>query len=172
MTSPALLWLVPWWGWLLVALGVLALLANALVLLAWRGRREGQALVKRVMRLPLRAKLRLAFGLMGDGRVPWVARLLLPALVLYLASPLDIIPDFIPVIGYLDDALVMLAGVSLFLRLTPRDVLEEHLSALEEKSRAGSRRADADGGEPDRKALPASPEEQPEAGPEGDGGRR
>lgn len=156
----------------MVALGGMALLIAAALVLARRGRREGQALVKRVMRLPLRAKLRLALGLVGDRRVPWLARLLLPALVLYLAMPVDIIPDFIPVIGYLDDALVLVIGVSLFLRLTPRSVLEEHLTALEEQSRTGSRRANGGSGEAEPKALPTRPEEQLDGGPEGGSGRR
>jgi uncharacterized membrane protein YkvA (DUF1232 family) len=45
--------------------------------------------------------------------------------------PLDIIPDFIPVIGHLDDVLVLLVGVAVLLRFTPRAVLEEHLARLE-----------------------------------------
>ncbi|HLB27311.1 MAG TPA: DUF1232 domain-containing protein [Dehalococcoidia bacterium] len=45
--------------------------------------------------------------------------------------PLDIIPDFVPVIGHLDDALVLLIGIALVLRFTPRGVLEEQVERLE-----------------------------------------
>lgn len=123
--------LMPGWGWLLVAVGAALLALAGIWLLARSARAEGRVLVRRVARLPWGAKLRLAAGLWHDRRVPLVARLVLPALVLYLAMPVDVIPDFIPVIGYLDDALVLLAGVGLLLRVTPRAVLEEHLLALE-----------------------------------------
>jgi uncharacterized membrane protein YkvA (DUF1232 family) len=61
-----------------------------------------------------------------DKRVPLCARLILPALILYLAMP-DIIPDFIPMIGYLDDVIVLVVGVKMLLRVAPRSVLEEHI---------------------------------------------
>jgi uncharacterized membrane protein YkvA (DUF1232 family) len=50
--------------------------------------------------------------------------------------PIDLIPDFIPIVGHIDDLLVMLVGVSLFLRFTPRHVLEEQLRRLESGSDA------------------------------------
>jgi uncharacterized membrane protein YkvA (DUF1232 family) len=53
------------------------------------------------------------------------------ALVLYLAMPLDLIPDFIPVIGHLDDLLIVLIGAGLLLRSIPRYVIEEHVSRYE-----------------------------------------
>jgi uncharacterized membrane protein YkvA (DUF1232 family) len=98
----------------------------------WRhGDAAGRALVERTLRLPLRHKLRLALALVREPRIPLLVRAVPPALVLYLAMPLDIIPDFIPVIGHLDDALVLLLGVAMLLRLTPRAVLEEHVARLE-----------------------------------------
>lgn len=84
---------------------------------------------KRVMRLPLRAKGRLAVHLLTDPRVPWYAKALLPGLLLYLAMPLDLIPDFIPILGQLDDLLVIAVGGWLFLRLCPKGVIEDHLSS-------------------------------------------
>ena len=60
-----------------------------------------------------------------------LVRVIPPALVVYLAMPLDVIPDFIPVIGHLDDVLVLLLGVAVLLRFTPRAVLEEHVARLE-----------------------------------------
>lgn len=61
-----------------------------------------------------------------DPRVPWYAKLLIGLIVAYALSPIDLIPDFIPVIGYLDDLLIVPAGIALASRLIPRDVLDEH----------------------------------------------
>ncbi len=84
-----------------------------------------------IWKLPLRKKIRLARSLAGDRRIPLLVRLLPPAMVLYLAMPLDVIPDFIPILGQADDVLVAAVGIVLLLRLTPRHVLEEKLRALE-----------------------------------------
>jgi len=65
----------------------------------------------------------------GDPRVPWYARLLVGAIVAYALSPIDLIPDFIPVIGYVDDLLLLPAGIALAVRLIPQGVLEEHRAA-------------------------------------------
>jgi len=119
--------------WIILALA--AALIAAAALFAWLLRRAGtpeeRSLVRRVLRLPLRGKLRLALALVREPRVPLLVRALPPALVLYLAMPLDIIPDFVPVIGHLDDALVLLIGIALVLRFTPRGVLEEQVERLE-----------------------------------------
>ena len=115
----------------LALLGVV--LAAVAAWLAWRSADEGsRRLVKRVARLRWRAKLRLALALARDRRIPLVLRALPPALILSLAMPLDVVPDFIPVLGQLDDLLIVGAGVALLLRLTPREVLEEHVRALED----------------------------------------
>ena len=124
--------------WIIVAAAAAALLVAlaALLLTALRHRdAAGRALVQRILRLPLRHKLRLALALMRERRIPLLVRTVPPALVLYLAMPLDIIPDFIPVIGHLD-ALVLLLGIGVLLRFTPRRVLEEHLARLEETREA------------------------------------
>ncbi|RPE00344.1 DUF1232 domain-containing protein [Candidatus Pantoea deserta] len=57
-----------------------------------------------------------------DPRTPWWFRLLAFGLVAYALSPIDLIPDFIPIIGLLDDAIIVPLGVLLLLRLLPRDV--------------------------------------------------
>jgi uncharacterized membrane protein YkvA (DUF1232 family) len=67
-----------------------------------------------------------AFRLMvADPRTPWVARVLLAAAIAYLLSPIDIIPDFIPVLGHLDDLVVVGLLVWLGLRFTPRAVRDD-----------------------------------------------
>ena len=58
-------------------------------------------------------------------RVPWYAKLLAACVVAYALSPIDLIPDFIPVLGYLDDLVLVPLGVALVIRLVPPDVLAE-----------------------------------------------
>lgn len=60
-----------------------------------------------------------------DPRTPWYARLLAAAVVAYAFSPLDLIPDFIPVLGYLDDLLIVPLGIALAMRLVPEAVLAD-----------------------------------------------
>lgn len=86
---------------------------------------------RRILALPVADKLRLIVRIMGDRRVPAVAKALLPGVLLYLASPLDVIPDFIPVIGQVDDLMVISAALALFLWLAPASVIEEHVAELE-----------------------------------------
>ncbi|HEY6897850.1 MAG TPA: YkvA family protein [Rhodocyclaceae bacterium] len=57
--------------------------------------------------------------------LPWPVRLLALAVAAYALSPIDLIPDFIPVIGYLDDLIIVPLGIALVLRLTPPEVLAE-----------------------------------------------
>lgn len=58
-----------------------------------------------------------------DPRVPWYARLFAAIVVAYAFSPIDLIPDPVPVLGYLDDLLLIPAGVWLALRLIPPPVM-------------------------------------------------
>jgi len=59
-----------------------------------------------------------------DPRVPWYAKAMAVVVAGYALSPIDLIPDFIPVIGYLDDLLLIPLGLALVIRLTPPEVLE------------------------------------------------
>jgi uncharacterized membrane protein YkvA (DUF1232 family) len=59
-----------------------------------------------------------------DPRAPWHAKLIAGLVVAYAVSPIDLIPDFIPVIGYLDDLLIVPAGIWLALRLMPPEVMQ------------------------------------------------
>lgn len=58
-----------------------------------------------------------------DARTPWAVRLLALLVAAYALSPIDLIPDFIPVLGYLDDVILVPLGVALVLRLTPPPVM-------------------------------------------------
>jgi len=57
-----------------------------------------------------------------DPRTPWLVRLLALFVAAYALSPIDLIPDFIPVLGYLDDLIIVPLGVTLVLRLIPPEV--------------------------------------------------
>jgi uncharacterized membrane protein YkvA (DUF1232 family) len=61
-----------------------------------------------------------------DPRVPWYAKALALAVAAYALSPIDLIPDFIPVLGHLDDVIIVPLGILLAVRLIPADVLAEH----------------------------------------------
>ena len=60
-----------------------------------------------------------------DPRTPWYAKVLAAFVIGYALSPIDLIPDFIPVLGYLDDLVVVPAGITLLIRLIPTAVLQE-----------------------------------------------
>lgn len=60
-----------------------------------------------------------------DPRAPWVARVVAACVVAYAFSPIDLIPDPIPVLGYLDDLVIVPLGIALALRLMPADVLAD-----------------------------------------------
>ncbi|HTX91176.1 MAG TPA: DUF1232 domain-containing protein [Anaerolineales bacterium] len=76
-------------------------------------------------------KIKLILRLMGDKRVNIFLKILPLAGLIYLISPIDIVPDIVlPVVGYLDDALVIWLCMTLFVALCPDEVVQEHLNAL------------------------------------------
>ncbi|MEG4091422.1 YkvA family protein [Microcoleus sp. Pol12B4] len=81
-----------------------------------------------------------------DQRVPWYARILAGLTVAYAFSPIDLIPDFIPVLGYLDDLIIVPLGIWLVLKMIPPQVLAE----CREKAAA-----EIDGGKPINRAAAA-----------------
>ena len=60
-----------------------------------------------------------------DARVPWPAKAVAGAVAAYALSPIDLIPDFIPVIGYLDDLVIVPLGIMLAMRMVPPEVVGE-----------------------------------------------
>ncbi|TPI37439.1 DUF1232 domain-containing protein [Mesorhizobium sp. B3-1-6] len=60
-----------------------------------------------------------------DPRVPWYAKAAAGAVAAYALSPIDLIPDFIPIIGYLDDLLIVPVGIMLAVKLVPSDLMQE-----------------------------------------------
>ena len=58
-----------------------------------------------------------------DPRVPWYAKILIAFVVVHTLSPIDLIPDFIPILGYLDDLVIAPLGVALALKMIPQEVM-------------------------------------------------
>lgn len=73
---------------------------------------------------------RLALRLLRDPRTPLMPKLMLGAAILYALSPLDFVPDFIPLVGQLDDVAVLGLGLELFFKNVPDWLKAEHEAAL------------------------------------------
>lgn len=81
---------------------------------------------------------RLALRLVRDQRVPLYAKAALGLTVLYVLVPIDIVPDWLPVVGQLDDLALLAGGLALFIRLCPPAVVAEHEAALGRPPRPSS----------------------------------
>jgi uncharacterized membrane protein YkvA (DUF1232 family) len=69
----------------------------------------------------------LAWHLLIDRRVGLLLKLIIPGLLLgYMIFPVDLLPDFIPVLGQLDDLAVIALGIKLFIELSPKDIVREY----------------------------------------------
>jgi uncharacterized membrane protein YkvA (DUF1232 family) len=68
---------------------------------------------------------KLTLRLVRDPRVPLYAKAVLALTLIYVLSPLDFVPDWVPLLGQLDDAAILTAGIALFLRLCPPELVEE-----------------------------------------------
>lgn len=92
----------------------------------------------------LKQESRALAGLVRDPRLPWYVRALAALVAAYALSPIDLIPDIVPVLGYLDDLLLVPLGLLLVYRLVPPALLAEHRAAARESahdsrlSRAGA----------------------------------
>jgi uncharacterized membrane protein YkvA (DUF1232 family) len=113
---------MPWWGWLL---SVLAVLAGAGLLASWTLRRGARG--RAFLALSTKQQLRFGKALLKDSGVPWPARLAIILLLAYLALPFDIVPDFIPVLGQADDIAVVLVVVCVLVLSIPRERFEAAL---------------------------------------------
>lgn len=89
---------------------------------AWTVRRDARA-------------LRLAAA---DPRVPWYAKALAVGVAAYALSPIDLIPDFIPVLGYLDDVVIVPVGVLLAVKCIPPELMAEFRARADDFSRTAS----------------------------------
>ncbi|CAN5383556.1 DUF1232 domain-containing protein [soil metagenome] len=66
-----------------------------------------------------------------DPRTPWYAKAISLFVVAYALSPIDLIPDFIPILGYLDDLIILPLGIALVIRLMPDGLMEEYRQGVD-----------------------------------------
>jgi uncharacterized membrane protein YkvA (DUF1232 family) len=72
-----------------------------------------------------------------DPRTPWYAKIIVAGIVAYAFSPIDLIPDFVPVLGYLDDLILIPMGIALAIKLIPHSVLAECRARAQETIQNG-----------------------------------
>jgi len=113
---------VQWWEWLVISLGIfLAIYAAFIAWLVLRGRREDA----RAFATFIPDCIVLVTRLARDPRVPRRRKLLLFAVVAYLSLPFDLVPDFIPVAGQLDDAIIVALVLRQFIRAGGEPMMRE-----------------------------------------------
>ena len=113
---------MPWWSWLLISLGVVAAVyATLLIVLVAVGRRADA----RALATFIPDCIVLVTRLAHDPRVPRGRKILLLALVGYLALLFDLVPDFIPIAGQLDDAIVVAVVLRSLVRAGGEGVIRE-----------------------------------------------
>lgn len=116
-----------WWHFLIGALaGLLLIYVALLALLLWHSRAHPEPLGMREALRLLPDVLRLVRRLSVDPSVPRKVRILLVLVVAYLASPIDVVPDFVPVLGYADDAIVVALVLRSVARHAGPDALRRH----------------------------------------------
>jgi uncharacterized membrane protein YkvA (DUF1232 family) len=76
-----------------------------------------------------------------DPRMPWYAKVLAVAVAAYALSPIDLIPDFIPIIGYLDDLIMLPLGIWLVVSLIPDEIMVEYRAKASEAAKRPTSRA-------------------------------
>ncbi|MBC8079301.1 MAG: DUF1232 domain-containing protein [Gorillibacterium sp.] len=85
----------------------------------------------------LKKKVFVLYFAYKDYRTPWYAKVLSICVVAYAFSPIDLIPDFIPVLGYLDDVILIPLGVMIALKWIPQTVIQECTIIAEERMNQG-----------------------------------
>ena len=118
---------MPWYAWIATTLLALAVVAAASYLALRRSQRG-----RRFLALSTSGRIRAGRALLRDRAIGRAPRLVLLALVAYLVSPLDLVPDFIPVLGQADDIAIVIAAVGLLILLIPRDRFEAALREAEQ----------------------------------------
>src|SRR3954467_11986193 len=91
--------------------------------------------------LALKRDVKAIYLASRDPRVPWYAKALAVVVAGYALSPIDLIPDFIPVLGYLDDVVIVPLGILAVVRLIPPEIMSEHRAAAAAQERPVSVRA-------------------------------
>lgn len=132
--------MLPWWpAWLLPALAILLGVLLAITLLGLAAARDPAVRVAfgRLRRLPTTRKVEVVRRLAVDRRLPLAVRLIPWILAAYLLLPFDLVPDFIPVLGQLDDVAIIALALWAIVRLVPPALFEEHLDRAERTRDAG-----------------------------------
>jgi len=120
-----------WWWQALISIAVALLLIWIALLIALLAANPGKAQLKEALRL-LPDLLRLLRRLAADRTLPRGVRVRLGLLLVYLAVPIDLIPDFIPVIGYADDAIIVTAVLRSTVRRAGLDAVRKHWPGTDE----------------------------------------
>jgi uncharacterized membrane protein YkvA (DUF1232 family) len=116
-----------WWQTLVgIVAGVLLVYLVLLALLSSYARRHPDAVSMRDALRMLPDLLRVIRRLAGDTTVPTGVRIRLVLLLIYLAPPIDLVPDFLPVIGYADDAIIVAIVLRSVVRRAGPDALDRH----------------------------------------------
>ncbi|MCH7984561.1 MAG: DUF1232 domain-containing protein [Chloroflexi bacterium] len=110
-----------WYLWLLLAAAaaIVTLLAVLWVVKRLRSKEPYAS----VLALGIREKIRFFRFIVTDKRVPLVVKLIPFLVAAYLINPFDLIPDFVPVLGYLDDVGIVVGGLALVVKLTPPELV-------------------------------------------------
>jgi uncharacterized membrane protein YkvA (DUF1232 family) len=111
---------LPLWAEILLVLVAIWIVVAVILVIV------GRAVLARELALVLPNLIRLFAGLLRDGRVPLRAKIVLALATLWLASPIDLIPDFIPIAGQFDDAIVAALALRFILRTTDSAVVRQH----------------------------------------------
>jgi len=85
----------------------------------------------------LKRKVFVLYFAYKDNRTPWYAKVIAICVVAYAFSPIDLIPDFIPILGYLDDVILVPLGVALSMKMMPRIVIQDCTVKAEERMKNG-----------------------------------
>jgi uncharacterized membrane protein YkvA (DUF1232 family) len=112
---------------------------------------------------------RIAWRLLWDGRVPWSTKIIPVIVILYILSPIDIIPDFIPGLGQIDDVALFLIGVQAFIAMSPRDLVARFRAELNGDSPSDGWKATGDPAsapEPDKRSSTSDPDQRSSASKE------
>jgi uncharacterized membrane protein YkvA (DUF1232 family) len=120
---------------LMVLVGLLTAVVLAVVIYFLYRRIRVHPVLTRIQDLSWRNRLDLAQRLLTDREIPLATRAILVVLTIYLALPIDLIPDFIPIIGWIDDILILGGGLLLFARLVPRERLDYHIAAVSDEAK-------------------------------------
>lgn len=89
----------------------------------------------------LKSEVRVLYLAYKDPRTPWYAKAFAVFIIGYALSPIDLIPDFIPVLGYVDDLVIVPAGIALLIKMIPREVLEEYRAKVQSMPSTGKPRS-------------------------------